>query len=214
MNNKLEKKFYILGKHYDELFKRFGNDVKTSQQSNSKTRLIRYEQLLKNINLKPTDSVLDFGCGTGSFFYFLKKKNFKGNYTGYDISSKIIKNNKLKFKKNKKVSFEKKNILLKKIKKKFDYIFINGTFNNNIGCNWLWMRKTLKLLFSNTKKALIFNNLTNYVEYKDNLLFYIEPEKIFKYCKKNLSNLIVLNHGYKIKKKIIPYEFTTYIFKD
>ena len=95
----------------------------------------------------------------------------------------------------------------------YDYIFVSGTFNNKLNDNWNFMKKILKKLFFMTKKTLIFNNLSTYVDYYDNGLFYIEPEKVFKFCKMNLSEFVEIRHDYQIKEKVIPFEFTTYVYK-
>ena len=75
--------------------------------------------------------------------------------------------------------FELKNILIENITEDFDYIFISGTFNDSTGNNWDWMRECLIKLFPHAKIALAFNNLSTYVDYFDDHLFYIKPEKVF-----------------------------------
>lgn len=202
--------------HYEKLFVKYKNSFKTAQQSSRGTQEKRMLILTDKINFKKKNKVLDFGCGTAHFYNFLvKKKSFQGYYTGIDIAENIIKFNKKNFFSNKKVKFYCGDILEKNFLKKeeFDYIFISGTFNNQNSNNWIWMKKTLKKLFFSTKKALIFNNLSTYVDYNDKDLFYVNPEKVFKYCKKNLSYFVELRHDYKIKENILPYEFTTYVYK-
>ena len=76
-----------------------------------------------------------------------------------------------------------------------------------------WLKKTLITLFKKTNKAIAFNNLSSYVDYKDKILYYERPEKIFKFCKSKLSPLVTIRHDYQIKTKKMPYEFTTYIYK-
>ena len=96
---------------------------------------------------------------------------------------------------------------------KYDYVFISGTFNNKIKNNWVWIKKCLKFLFQKTKKVLVFNNLSSYVDYYDKNLFYVKPEKVFSFCKKNLSLYVAINNNYEIKKGVIPFEFTTSVYK-
>ena len=155
--------------------------------------------------------MLDFGCGIGYLYSYLKKKiKFNGEYVGYDISNEMIN---FANKKYKNVRFENKDILLDKINERFDYVIINGTFNNKINQNLDWIKKTLKILFKKTNKAIAFNNITSYVDYFDKKLYYAQPEKIFNFCKSELSPLVSLRHDYQIKDKKLPYEFTTYIYK-
>lgn len=213
MKNNFDNTFQKISIHYDKLFDKYGSSVKSSQQSSRVTQIKRMKILTKNIIFKKNDKVFDFGCGTGYLLNFLKKqKKFKGIYHGCDISEKIISYNIKKFKSSK-VLFLNQNILKKKLYVKYDYIFINGTFNNYTGNNMQWMKKILIKLIVNTKKKLIFNNLSRYVDYKDNKLFYADPSEIFDFCKKKLSKNVSINHSYSIKKGVIPYEFTTIVSK-
>lgn len=213
MNDSFNKIEADLASHYNKLVKRFGNSVKSSQQSSIKSRKKRLEILLKYIDLKKGNSILDFGCGTGYLYSHLQKSGFKGKYTGVDISSEAIILAKKNYLKNNNCNFILQNILKKNLKKNFDYILINGTFNNSTKKNWIWMKKILVRLFSITKKALIFNNLSYYVDFYDNTLFYIKPEKVFNFCKKNLGPKIIIDNSYELKTNTIPFEFTTCVKK-
>jgi SAM-dependent methyltransferase len=214
MNEKFDKTINDLAIHYDKLVKKFGNNVKSSQQSTITTRKKRLDILLQYVDIKKKNSILDFGCGTGFLYQYLKSLGFKGSYLGIDISPEAIKLARNLNMNNSKCDFLLTNIFDKKVKKKFDYVLINGTFNNNTNNNWNWMRKSLIQLFSVTKKAIIFNNLSYYVDYYDKKLFYIKPEKVFNFCKQKLSEKIILNNSYVLKKNTIPYEFTTYVKKN
>jgi ubiquinone/menaquinone biosynthesis C-methylase UbiE len=211
MNNKFEKVGADLASHYDKLVKKFGDDVKSSQQSTKASRKKRLEILLKYIDFKKGNSILDFGCGTGYLYKYLQKSGFKVKYTGIDISSEAIKFAKKIYNKENNCNFILANILERNLKKKFDHILINGTFNNNTKNNWNWMRESLIRLYSITKKTLVFNNLSNYVDYYDKKLFYAQPEKVFNFCKKKLGHKVIIDNSYVLKKNIVPYEFTTCI---
>jgi len=212
-NKKFSSTIDQLSVHYNILVKKFGDDVKSSQQSNNETREKRLIQLTKYIEIKKNCTILDFGCGTGYLYEFLKKKKFKGKYLGIDISNEAINLAKKKFFRKKNASFETQDIFTQPLKKKFDYIIINGTFNNYTGDNWQWMTKCLELLFRSTKKKIVFNNLSSYVDYFDKSLFYVDPLKLLGYIKKKLSSKCILDHSYSLKKNTIPYEFTTAIIK-
>ena len=212
---KHSKELLKLQKHYDDLFLKYNNNYKTSQQSSKATREKRMQILINDFKFKKNDRVLDFGCGTAYLYnYLLRTKKFNGLYTGIDLSKKIIDFNKTKFKNNNRVNFFNQNILEKNFSlNNYDYIIINGTFNNKTSNNWSWMKLCLKKLFLKTNKVLAFNNLSSYVDYFDENLFYINPEKVFKFCKINLSKYVILKNDYQIKKNTIPFEFTTYVFK-
>lgn len=214
MIQKKIKNINYLKDHYNELFLRHKSSYLTAQQSSRKTQEIRMKFLIERVNIKNSDKILDFGCGTAHFYEFLKKKKINPYYTGIDIADKIITHNKKVYKYNDKVKFMNLNILnSKRDIGKYDYIFISGTFNNNVSNNWIWMTNCLKYLFKKTKKMLAFNNLSFYVDYYDKKLFYIKPETVFKFCKINLSPYISIYNDYEIKKGVVPFEFTTFVFK-
>ena len=200
-----------LSKHYDSLVKKYGNNVKSSQQSNKKTRDNRLNHLVKYMEFKKSTSILDFGCGTGYLFDYLIKRKFKGNYLGIDISSLAIEKAKSLHKKNKNCNFKNINIFKESLNKKFDYIIINGTFNNNTKDNWLWMKKSLKILIERTNKKLIFNNLSIFVDYFDKNLFYLHPAKVLDFVRNELGKKCILDHSYNLKNNVLPYEFTTVV---
>ena len=126
-----------------------------------------------------SSSILDFGCATGHLNTYLKREhNFGGRYTGYDLSSKMINKARQNHPESK---FEVRNILDRGVGETFDYILISGTFNDQTGDNWDWMRECLRILFKNARKAIAFNNLSTYVDYQDKHLFYVDPEKLFSF---------------------------------
>ena len=212
-NKKFSSTINQLSVHYDLLIKKFGHDVRSSQQSNKETREKRLIQLTKYIEIQKKYSILDFGCGTGYLYEFLEKRNFKGKYLGIDISNEAIILANSKFFKKKNATFKTQDIFTQPVKKKYDYVIINGTFNNYTKNNWEWMTKCLETLFLITKKKIVFNNLSTYVDYFDKRLFYLDPFKLFNYIKKNISDRCVIDHSYSLKKNTIPYEFTTVIIK-
>lgn len=213
MYNSFTKTINNLSSYYEKLFDKHKYNIKSNQQSSTKTQYMRFEQIINGIKFESNSSVLDFGCGTGDLIKYLKiKKKFCGHYHGIDIAENMIVSNREHYKYNN-IKFSCQNILKNKIKKKYDFIFINGVFNNSNKNNWIIMKKILIELFKVTKDRIVFNNLSSYVDYKDKKLFYIEPEKVFMFCKKELSKYVILNHGYKIKNNTIPYEFTTSVLK-
>ena len=104
--------------------------------------------------------------------------------------------------KYKKVRFEKKNIFKSKIREQFDYVIINGTFNNKINHNFEWIKKRHRSYLRIQRKLLplIIFNIRRFFDKK---LFYAHPEKIFNFCKSEFS-LVSLKHDYQIKDKILP----------
>ena len=209
-SNLFRKEIDFLRNHYSNLLQRYGDSPEGVQWSDRQTQERRMEILAQIGNLSSA-KILDFGCGTGELLAFLKKtREFKGEYVGYDISNSMISRAKHKFPRHR---FECRDVFTDGVTGFFDYILISGVFNNLVDNNWGLMTELLSLLFDRTKIGLAFNALSTYVDYRDANLFYVKPEEIFRFCKENLSPCVTLRHDYEIKPNVVPFEFTTYVFK-
>jgi SAM-dependent methyltransferase len=199
-----------LKQHYTRLFREWGDSPQTAQWSDRATQERRMEVLSEVGDLQGS-KVLDFGCGTGHLFEFLKQRlKFKGEYVGYDISSEIISFAKNKYPGGR---FETRDVLAQGLNEKFDYVLINGVFNNRILDNWNLLTTILKTVYVYATTAISFNLLSTYVDYSQPDLYYEKPERIFAFCKKELSPCVTLRHDYLVKPGIIPFEFTLYVFR-
>ncbi|MDY7003476.1 MAG: class I SAM-dependent methyltransferase [Cyanobacteriota bacterium] len=200
----------FLKNHYSKLLERHGDSPEGVQWSDSQTQERRMDILAQIDNLSSA-KILDFGCGTGKLLSFLQeKREFNGEYVGYDISSLMIDKAKKKFPRHR---FECRDIFTDGVPEFFDYVLISGVFNNLVDRNWELMTALLNLLFCHTKRGLAFNALSTYVDYCDTGLFYVNPEKIFRFCKETLSPCVTLRHDYLIRPNVVPFEFTIYVFQ-
>ena len=153
--------------------------------------------------------VLDFGCGTGHLLEVLRTKlDFCGEYVGYDLSPAMVAAAKEKYPD---ARFECRDVLADGVPEDFDYILVSGTFNVCVNDNWGLMTSLLQALYPRTRKGLAFNLISAYVEFMDQGLWYVSPERVFRYCKEELSPCVALRHDYLLKDGVLPYEFTVYL---
>ncbi len=164
---------------------------------------LRFEILTSEWDLEGK-KILDFGCGFGGLYDFLKEKKVYCDYTGVDINPKFIEVAK---KKHPGVDFRLINLLKKRIRRKFDYAFVSGTFNDKIGDNIGFISQALKILDIHAMLGIAFNCISNKVEYKEDHVYYADPAKILDLSYK-ISNCIVLRNDY------MPYEFSVIISKN
>lgn len=165
---------------------------------------LHYQSMLDigNINGK---KILDFGCGKGDFYQFLKDRGITVEYQGYDINEKLITLAKKKFPN---IDFRIFDIDKDMLNEEFDYIFLCGVFNLKVqGLNKM-IKSTLIKLFERCRIAIAFNALSEYNPRKDFELHYILPEDMFVFAVKNLSPYVSLRHD-----RII-YDFTMFVYKD
>ena len=166
-------------------------------------------QILAEVGDLHEASVLDFGCGTGHLLRVLERDfQFRGHYVGFDLSAEMIE---LARSCNPRGTFQRRDIFKEGVGQDFDFVLVSGVFNNRLPDNMVFLHEALRLLFSHTRRALSFNALSNYVDFMDEGLFYADPEKVFAFCKEELSPSVALRHDYLVKDDSIPFEFTIYV---
>lgn len=167
-------------------------------------QIMHYEAML-DIGDITGSSILDFGCGKGDFYGFLKNRNIDVKYTGLDINENLIKLAKEKYPG---MDFRVFDIEREELKEDFDFVFLCGVFNLKVEDLEDYIKSTLLNLFRHCKNALAFNALSAHNPRKDFELFYLSPEDILSFAIKNLSPFVSLRHDR------IPYDFTLFVYKD
>ncbi len=146
--------------------------------------------------------ILDYGCGKGDFYQFLKKKNIPVHYTGYDINENLITMAADKFPE---CIFKIFNSEKDMLNEEFDYIFLCGVFNLNLQDLDKTIKNTLILLFKHCRRALAFNALSAHDPNKSAEMHYLFPGDILEFAINNLSPYVSLIHDR------IPYDFTLFV---
>lgn len=136
----------------------------------------RFDILVSNVDISGK-KVLDVGCGLGNLLEYLNAKGIDVDYTGVDISEKMIDCVKRKkpgarfycidiFKTD---FFEKDS---------FDVVFSSGIFNINLGNNREFLKNALTRFFELSKHTVVFNLLHHQSPDKEDTYFYFSPEEV------------------------------------
>ena len=197
---------------YKDLYKKFGVSPNSVKARNVKQQNLRFKHLVNLIEIKKNDKILDIGCGLGDLSHFLKKNKINCNYLGIDFVEEFIYAATTLYGNNK-TKFLKLDINKNKFPKNYDWLILSGIFNDKTKNSEKIMYKIIKKMFLSSKKGIVFNGLTKYVDYEDKELFYSYPDQILKFCIKNLSKYVVLKTNYQLKKNIIPFEYSVAVFK-
>jgi len=136
-------------------------------------------------------TILDFGCGKGDFYGFLKDRGISVNYSGIDVNENLIKLARSKFPE---AEFIATDIEESGFNREFDLIFICGVFNLRIAGIEESMKNVLKILFKLCREALYVNLLTYYVPQRGVEVFYVKPEEILYFAITELSRSATLKH--------------------
>lgn len=149
--------------------------------------------------------ILDYGCGKGDFYHFLKERDIAVDYTGFDINSRLIDLAKRKYPECRFAVFDIEKDLLTE---DFDFIFLCGVFNMKVEGLYEVIIRTLAGLFAHCNKGLAFNALSAHNPEKAFELNYVYPEEMAVFAARNLSPYISL------KQDRIPHDFTLFVYKE
>lgn len=197
-------------KYYTEKIEKYGTTNLGVDWNSVESQELRFEQTSKVITEQNDKiSVCDYGCGYGAYFDYLQKEGYDIEYTGIDVSKKMIECASESHLGNTNAYF----INGDTIDKKYDYIIASGIFNVRQGVNndeWKqYVYEIINLFNKYSIKGFSFNCLTKYSdkEYMKDYLYYADPLEMFDYLKKNCAFNVALLHDYNL------YEFTILVKK-
>lgn len=195
--------------YYTDKVVRFGDTPQGVDWNGIESQYIRFAQLSHVIDPTSPFSMLDYGCGYGAYYTYLKENGYDCSYYGYDISEEMVKKAIEKFGSDAKTQWHTE----LPSNEKHDYTTASGIFNVMLNSNkdeWEeYVLDTLNRMNDHSQKGFSFNMLTKYSDapYMKDYLYYADPSLIFDYCKRNFSKHVALLHDYPL------YEFTILVRK-
>jgi SAM-dependent methyltransferase len=184
---------------YNQRLRKYGSHPNTLGWTKGK-HTVRFQVFMEKWNLD-NSSILDFGCGFGDFYGYLKKNNLNIDYLGVDINENLIN---LGMQKYPQAKFLCANLLENDVIEMYDFCFSSGVHNFLLENNIEFIRKTFELLNKHSRVGFALNFLSNRVDYTDENIYYSSPTEILAIAYE-FSNRVMLRNDY------MPFEFTVYV---
>ena len=170
--------------------------------SSSFSQEARFVVLTDNVDLHGK-SLLDFGCGLGDLLGYLRARHIDVDYTGVDISEKMLQQARLRQSDARFVCAD----LFAETKvpvfgpESFDVVFCSGAFNLNLGNNVQFLPGAVHRLLSLARKVLVFNLLHQRAGLADSTYACYEPADI-------LQAIQPLDCQIQLLEDYLPNDFT------
>ena len=194
---------YSISTYYNQLVNKFGHDPRSCDYGHANSQKIKFEVLSQGFSYSQK-SILDIGCGFADYADFLTTKFVDVDYTGVDISEKMIEGAKNL---HPQLKLELRNVFENAFPQKFDVVTSNGIFYL-LGKNSESLMKTfITKMFEACEELVVFNSLSSWATDKVEGEFYADPLATLLFCK-TLSPWVTLRHDYH------PRDFTIYIYKN
>lgn len=154
-------------------------------------------------------SILDVGCGQGTLNGFLKKKFSNFQYTGIDITPKMIQYAKEAYPD---AEFICDDFLTYNFTKKYDWVIAAGTFNVKVEGDQLdYFRTALQKMYDVSNRGVSFTLLSKYgydsAKDFEHTLYCYEPSQMLSQFL-SMTSTVTLNHA------SLPAEFAVHMYKE
>ena len=113
-----------LAEFYDERCKPNAKSWEACHWRSRESQLDNFDMLLNIASIRPSDTILDVGCGQGDFYQQTKLKGVT-SFTGIDVSPKMIWTCKRRF-----PAARWEVADLKDVEGQWDWVFASGAFNH------------------------------------------------------------------------------------
>ncbi len=205
--------------HYENCFKMHGDNYKGVDWPNKEDAETRYQVILDIIKFDSRNdfedkaaSILDFGCGLGHLYEYIKKNKIPVLYSGLDLSPLFIERCKDKFPELEFITMDiletKEQVFLKT----YDYIVLNGVFTEKRELSYEEMFEYLKKLvvkiWENVNCGLAFNVMSKDVDWEREDLFHLPLSALSDFLTREITRNYIIRNDYGL------YEYMVYLYKD
>jgi SAM-dependent methyltransferase len=197
-------------RYYSEKIAEHGPTARGVDWNDQASQELRFEQLLKVCDFDSPFTINDYGCGYGALARYLEDRERDFQYTGFDISEKMVEQARNLLRASDRCRFVASADELQRA----DYTVASGIFNVRLDAqDEAWERHvftTLGQLDALSARGFSFNMLTSYSDPERMRpdLYYADPCVIFDHCKRSFSRWVALLHDYGL------YEFTILVRKE
>ena len=208
----LEKALDDYRAYFNDKIETHGATPKGVDYNGEDAQRVRFAQLCKILDRSSSFSVIDYGCGYGALFEYLRAERLDFEYFGFDMLEKMVEAGRVAHRGTPKVTFTH----LPSELPVADYLLAGSIFNNKFGAsNEAWQARvldTLKQMNALCRRGFAFNVLTRYSD-EDRMaqlpdLYFADPLVLFDFCKRHCARNVALLHDYGL------YDFTILVRKD
>lgn len=188
----------------------FGATPRGVDWNGDSAQQLRFDQLLRVVDVQGHFSINDLGCGYGALLEHLDSRDFDVDYLGIDLCAQMVDVATERHRGRPHAAF----VCGTSPPREADYGVASGIFNMRLGrSRWQWtayIEDTLDQLNATSRRGFSFNCLTSYSDppkMRDDL-YYADPCAVFDLCRRRYSKNVALLHDYGL------YDFTILVTKE
>jgi SAM-dependent methyltransferase len=191
-----------VGAYYTGKLREHGATAGGVDWNSEESQRLRFQQLLRVVDLGTQFSLNDWGCGYGALAEYLDAAGAQCSYVGYDVSEAMVEAARERVAAHHVLTTAEGDLPVA------DYTVASGIFNVLAGAqasDWEeYVRGIVERMAALSRRGIAFNMLTSYSDAEKMRpdLHYADPCRMFDWCKRTLSRHVALLHDYGL------WEFT------
>ncbi len=193
--------------HYERALLRHGPTAQGMNWKDSASQQLRFEVLCGVCDLAGK-SVHEVGAGAGHLASHLSEKAIAADYSGSDLSEKMIEAAR---KRHPEIPFEVRDAQAVGDDDSYDVVLCSGLFHVKLDRHddaWQsFVNSTIRSMFEACRVGIAFNLMSDRVDYRNDQLYYSNPEETLRFCLSEFGRHAVLRHDYPL------YEYTVYVYR-
>jgi len=198
-----------VARYYTSKLQQYGTTARGVDWNGESGQALRFDQLLRIVDVAGPFSINDVGCGYGALLDYLDARGIEAEYSGIDVSAEMTQAAASRFKHRNTAKF----VCAARPRQQAHFSVASGIFNVRLGwpeTEWrIYIDSMLDVLDAASSRGFSFNCLTSYSDaskMRDDL-HYADPCALFDLCKRKYSRNVALLHDYGL------YEFTILVRK-
>jgi SAM-dependent methyltransferase len=209
MNAKADHILSDIAGYYSEKLAEHGETPRGADWNGEESQRLRFRQLLKIVDDRPSFSMNDLGCGYGALYDFMKPRHTEFSYVGFDVAGNMVQAATARHAGAANARF----VLASEPSAIADYGVASGIFNVRLDhSDVAWrahLETTLDAMDRTSRHGFAFNCLTSWSDPQRMRpeLYYADPSMLFDHCKRRYARNVALLHDYDL------YEFTILVRK-
>jgi len=203
-NSAMDRKRRIRS-YYESRLEAGRDHFKVLDWASPASQRVRFEVLSENVDLAGK-TLLDVGCGLGDLLTYLKDRRIAVDYTGVDISEKLLAAAR---RAHPEATFLCADIFAEPTgaagelfgKDRFDVVFVSGAFNLNLGNNSSFLPRAVGRMMLLASQCVAFNLLHAAAAAAEETYAYYDPDEVLASIRTDGWQALVID-GY------LPNDFT------
>jgi RimJ/RimL family protein N-acetyltransferase/SAM-dependent methyltransferase len=191
-------------RYFDGLVDQYGGSPQALDWGSRASQQLRF-RVLAGVGELNGASVLDVGCGQGDFLEWLNAAGLRTDYTGLDITPKMIECCRERFPH---AHFEVGSLLdlPAELAGPYDFVVASGIFYRRRAQPVAYMQAMMTAMFRLCRVAAAFNTLSGWAPQQDEGEFYADPIETLAYCR-TLTPRLNFRHDYHAR------DFSVFLYK-